>query len=82
MNPVILNSIGGILQLASGLVPGGSAAPLVISLVEEAIKEEPAIESALRSIFSKPDPTATDWKAERDALIALPEPTVEDPPVP
>lgn len=36
---------------------------LIISLVEEAIKLEPAIATELQTIFSKSNPTAADWMA-------------------
>ena len=41
---------------------------LVFSLVEEAVKEFPAIQAELSSIFSKPNPTPADWQALRDKV--------------
>ena len=42
---------------------------LVISLVEEAIKVEPAIAAELQSLFSKPSPTPADWQALRAKVL-------------
>lgn len=39
--------------------------PTILSLVEWAIQEEPAVAASLKNIFSKPDPTPADWAAER-----------------
>jgi hypothetical protein len=39
----------------------------ILSLVQFAINEEPAVEKALRNIFAKPEPTPADWQAEREA---------------
>jgi hypothetical protein len=49
----------------------------VLSLVEEAISQEPAIAAALQNIFSKPNPTPEDWAAVRAAVLAATPPTVE-----
>lgn len=43
---------------------------LVVSLLEEAIKEEPAIVAEFQSIFSKPNPTPDDWAALRAKVLA------------
>lgn len=42
----------------------------IISLVETAIAEEPAIAAALTNIFTKSAPTPADWQAERDAIMS------------
>ena len=42
----------------------------ILSLVQFAIQEEPAIADALKNIFTKADPTPADWDAERAAWIA------------
>ena len=36
---------------------------LIVALVEEAIKEYPAIAAELSGIFNKPNPTPEDWFA-------------------
>jgi hypothetical protein len=41
------------------------ALSLVFFILEEAIKEEPAIAAALKDLFSKADPTPADWAALR-----------------
>lgn len=46
-----------------------AAISLIISLVEEAIKEEPAIAAELQSIFSKPNPTPDDWNLLRAKML-------------
>jgi hypothetical protein len=38
---------------------------LALTLVEEAIKLEPAVETELRKIFSNPTITPADWQAAR-----------------
>ena len=81
MNPIILDSIGALLRIGSGFVTGGTA-PVVLTLIQEAIKEEPAIEAALREVFSKTDPTDADWTAARAVVTAIPEPIVETEPPP
>lgn len=43
---------------------------LIISLVEEAIKIEPSIAAALKSIFGKTNATPEDWQAVNDAVLA------------
>ena len=35
---------------------------LILGLVEELIKNQPAITAELKSIFSKADPTPADWQ--------------------
>ena len=42
---------------------------LIIGLVEEAIKIEPAIAAELQTIFSKKDPTPADWLALKDKVM-------------
>ena len=42
---------------------------LIISLVEEAIKIEPAIAAELKAIFSKTDPTPADWLALKSKVL-------------
>ena len=53
----------------------------ILSLVETAINQEPAIAAALKDIFSKADPTPADWAAVRAAVLAEPAPIVETAPV-
>lgn len=43
---------------------------LLFFILEEAIKEEPAIAADLQSIFSKANPTAADWAALRATVTA------------
>jgi hypothetical protein len=43
---------------------------IVVSLVEEAIKQEPAIVAEFQNIFSKPNPTPEDWQALRVKVLA------------
>lgn len=43
---------------------------LVIGLIEEAIKEEPAIAAELQALFSKPNPTPEDWQALRTKVLS------------
>ena len=43
---------------------------LLFFILEEAIKEEPAIAADLQSIFSKASPTAADWAALRAKVTA------------
>jgi hypothetical protein len=43
---------------------------LIIGLVEEAIKYEPAIAAEIQSIFSKPNPTPADWLALREKVLS------------
>lgn len=43
---------------------------LIISLIEKAVEDEPKIAAALKSIFSKADPTPADWDALRDSILA------------
>ena len=43
---------------------------LIIGLVEEAIKIEPAIAAELQTIFSKKDPTPADWLALKDKVMS------------
>jgi hypothetical protein len=42
---------------------------LIIGLVEEAIKLEPAIAAELQSLFNKPQPTPEDWLALRERIM-------------
>lgn len=42
-----------------------SIAPLIISLVQELIKDTPALIKDFQEIFSKPNPTPDDWEALR-----------------
>lgn len=42
----------------------------ILALVKFAIDEEPAVQTSLQKIFSKPDPTESDWQAEIDATRA------------
>jgi len=46
-----------------------AAISLIISLVEEAIKEYPAIAADLTSIFSKSNPTPDDWNLLRAKVL-------------
>ena len=43
---------------------------LGLFVIEEAIKEEPAIAAAIRDMFSKGDPIPDDWKALRAKVAA------------
>ena len=43
---------------------------LIISLVEQAITEAPAVYADLQAIFSNPAPTAADWEALRAKVLA------------
>lgn len=47
-----------------------AAIALIISLVEEAIKDYPAIAADLTAIFSKPNPTPEDWLALRAKVLS------------
>ena len=38
-----------------------AALGLLVGLVEEAVKDAPALVAEFRSIFSKPEPTPQDW---------------------
>lgn len=80
MNKDLLNAIAMALQAAIGVVPGGGLAATILALVETAVKEEPAVETALRAVFTKADPTPEDWAAARQAALDIPEPIVEGPP--
>ena len=42
---------------------------LIFSLIEEAIKIEPALAAELSAIFSKPNPTPDDWAALRAKVL-------------
>ena len=46
-----------------------TALALIFSLVEEAVKIEPALAADLAAIFSKPNPTPADWEALRTKLL-------------
>lgn len=39
--------------------------PTILSLIEWAIGQEPAVAASLKNILSKPDPTPDDWAGER-----------------
>lgn len=41
----------------------------IISLVEEAIKNEPQIYASLKAIFSKSSPTPADWLVLRQSIL-------------
>ena len=41
----------------------------ILSLVEQAILQEPKIEAALRAVFAKTEATPADWAAEKQALL-------------
>jgi hypothetical protein len=43
---------------------------LIVSLVEEAIKDTPGIVTDLKAIFANPDPTPADWEALRSKVLA------------
>lgn len=43
---------------------------LILSLIEEAIKDEPAVQAALTNIFTKPATTPADWLALRADVLA------------
>jgi hypothetical protein len=47
-----------------------AAIALIISLVEEAVKEEPAIQADIVNIFTKSNPTPADWEALRAKVLA------------
>lgn len=38
---------------------------LALSILELAIKEEPAVQADITALFAKPDPTPADWQALR-----------------
>ena len=42
----------------------------IVSLVEEAIIQEPAIAAEFKNIFSKANPTPDDWTALRDKVLS------------
>jgi hypothetical protein len=42
---------------------------LIFSMVEEAIKLEPALALELHNLFSTPNPTAADWLALREKVL-------------
>jgi hypothetical protein len=44
--------------------------PLIISLIEEAIKIEPDVAAGLTAIFSKSNPSPDDWAALRAKVLA------------
>lgn len=43
---------------------------LILSLIEEAVKEAPAVVTELQSIFSNPNPTPADWENLRATVLA------------
>lgn len=43
---------------------------LILSLVEEAVKDTPGIIADLQEIFSKPNPTPADWEALRAKVLS------------
>jgi len=43
---------------------------LIISLVQEAIKDAPHLIADFKAIFSKADPTPADWMALRERVLA------------
>jgi len=43
---------------------------LIISLVEEAIKQAPSIRAEFNAITAKPDPTPADWLALKERVLA------------
>jgi hypothetical protein len=43
---------------------------LILSLVEEAIKDTPGIVADLQTIFSNPNPSAADWEALRAKVLS------------
>lgn len=43
----------------------------ILTLVEFAIQEEPKVQAALTSIFSKANPTPADWQALRAQYAAM-----------
>ncbi len=44
---------------------GPEAISLAVFIIQEAVKNEPAIADAIRSLFNKADPTPDDWAALR-----------------
>jgi len=46
------------------------AIQLGLFVIEEAIKQEPAIADAIRGLLNKNDPTPADWQALRDRVAA------------
>lgn len=45
---------------------------LIIALVQEAIKAEPAIAEMLKNIFNKPNPTPADWLELKARVLGTP----------
>ena len=43
---------------------------IVLALIQEGIKEYPAIRQALADLLTKSDPTPADWLALRDKVLA------------
>lgn len=43
---------------------------LIVGLVEELVKNEPAIAADLQAIFSKKNPTPEDWKALKNKIAS------------
>jgi hypothetical protein len=43
---------------------------LIVGLVEEAIKEAPALKADLHNLFSNANPTPADWEALRAKVLA------------
>lgn len=47
-----------------------AALALIVGLVEEAIKDTPALISELQTIFNNANPTADDWAALRARVLS------------
>lgn len=43
---------------------------LTLEMLEAAIQAEPALQSAIVAVFSKPDPTPADWDALRVKVVS------------
>jgi hypothetical protein len=54
----------------------------VLGIIALIVKEEPAVEQALRNIFAKKDPTPADWDAEKAAWAEKYEELVPDTKLP
>ena len=48
-----------------------TALPLAITLIEQAITHEPQIAAAIKSFFTKPDPTPLEWATLRAHIASL-----------
>lgn len=42
----------------------------ILTLIEQAIADEPQIAAAIKTIFAKADPSPADWQAVRAAVLA------------